>query len=1031
MRSQNLNTLLNQLKLIENKAVFFRDEVDGEVFADFSSDINKKLELIKPDAYYVFNNQPFILFFDLTSIKSLERETEIHKQVWSFDNSPIIFIIKATDIEVYNALNFIKENGKLERIKILDSKIQDQFSFWNLQSGATFEWFYQKHKATVLKKRVNHRLFENIKQTILILNEKYSLAEIIAKEIILKLIFIRYLIDREIKIDTNFIQGDEKEVIKRRKSFSELIKNPKKLVSFFKYLDTRFNGVLFKQDSIIELTQEQANILSKLFNPDGVTIEDKKNLFSDFDFQFEVFDFGIIPVELISGIYETLLDEETKNATSAVYTPPFLVDYILTQTVDKYFDENKSTSECKIFDPAMGSGIFLVQGLRRMIEREKELNPNDDNETFGEKIKKIAEQNLFGIDINPEAINVACFSIYVALLDYQEPGNIDVYKFPHLKDNNFFKAHFFDLTKEEIWKKIKSENVNFILGNPPWKNNSSPEHLDWLKKSKFDKIVSDKQIAQSYLIRIKDFVNENTTNALIVTSKVFYNNKAQKFKKYFLENSLVTEIFDLSPVRHLVFENADNPGAIVFFKVNWSKEELNSESIIKHISLKQNKYFNKFSKNLIIEKFDRKQIKQKFFIDNHWMFKVALYGNTLDYLLLNRIGKINFSIEDFVSKNYSIKSGNGIHKGTPKRYFTDLIGIPIIETDDIQKFYTPINEYTKTLKIDDVYLEAGRKKSLFEGNKILFTRRPKKETEISASICEKDSVFRNSAYGIPLGNNKDFVSQVYSYINTFLYTYYQYLTSSNWGVYNPEINLNEYLSFPYIEPNETQKAKLTSLVDDLLKPYKDFYNEYPNKVFQGEPNKGVLNEINSIIEEIYDIKGYEKDLIDYVLNVSRYQFQDSKQHLVSDFNEADYRNKETVLKSYVDVYIKEFEKIYDDSFFKVEIYELGSFITMNFIVLDEKPQNFEQIEFVKEVTDEKKLFEKLSTLSISKIASSTDSEFNLFIQKDIKGFEENSFYIIKPKEYKCWHRAMAWYDVAEFKEAIQKAELEHFKNESK
>ncbi|MFY7811401.1 MAG: hypothetical protein ACOVQ2_06710, partial [Flavobacterium sp.] len=76
---KSLKNLLNQLDLIENKAVFFRDEVDGEVFSDFSSDINKKLELIKPDAYYVFNNQPFILFFDLTSIKSIERETEIHK----------------------------------------------------------------------------------------------------------------------------------------------------------------------------------------------------------------------------------------------------------------------------------------------------------------------------------------------------------------------------------------------------------------------------------------------------------------------------------------------------------------------------------------------------------------------------------------------------------------------------------------------------------------------------------------------------------------------------------------------------------------------------------------------------------------------------------------------------------------------------------------------------------------------------------------------------------------------------------------
>ena len=1068
---KSLKNLLNQLDLIENKAVFFRDEVDGDIFNDFSSDINKKLDLIKPDAFYVFNKQPLILFFDLSSNKSLERETEIHKQVWSFDNSPIIFIIKTNEIEVYNALNFIKDKEKLEKINILESKIKDQFSFWNLQSGATFEWFYKKHKNTVIKKRVTQRLFENIKQTILILSEKYSLEEIVAKEIILKLIFIRYLIDREIKIDTAYIEGDEKEVIKRRKSFSELIKNSKKLVSFFKYLDTRFNGVLFKEDSIIELTQEQANILSKLFNPDGVTIEDKKNLFSDFDFQFEVFDFGIIPVELISGIYETLLDEETKNATSAVYTPPFLVDYILTQTVDKYFDENKSTSECKIFDPAMGSGIFLVQGLRRMIEREKELNPNDDNETFGRKIKKIAEQNLFGIDINPEAINVACFSIYVALLDYQEPGNIDVYKFPHLKEKNFFKSNFFtrkisendneDVKKElELYSSnletIKSNNLNFILGNPPWKRDKSDYHIGWLNENGIykKKEEGEKEIALSYLMRVNDFMSENTICSLIVTSTIFYNvsETTRYVKKNFFEKNSIQSILDLSAVRKLVFDGEkrvpvmgkdknirfDKNGNVLYknqkiispalnIQFKQFNKEYSENNPIHFKSIKQNKFFNKFTKALVIEKFDSKKILQKHFVENQWMFKVALYGNTLDYVFLKRLEQTKYKLFDQIDGKKVFK-GAGVKSNRGNDFADFLIGLPQIENKDVSFITTNISEENKVLTEDNVYYESGRNKELFYGSKILIKEQAKDESELLISFLEKDCSYKNGIWGI-CSQDTNLIKNLFSYLLSNLYTYFIYTISGSWGTSTrPQIRLDdEYLSFPFIEPSETQKNKLISLVNDLLKPYKDFYNKYPNMIFQSKPNEKVLAKINSIIEEIYDIKGYEKDLIDYVLKVSRYQFQDSKQYLVSDFNDLDHRNKEQVLKSYADVYIKEFEKIYDDSFFKVEIYELDGFITMNFIVFDEKPKNFEQIEFVNEVTDEKKLFEKLSTLSISKIASSTDSAFNLFIQKDIKGFEENSFYIIKPKEYKCWHRAMAWYDVAEFKEAIQKAELERIR----
>jgi hypothetical protein len=1018
----SLKTLLNQLNLIENKAVFFRDGENGEVFNNFSSDINKKLELIKPDAFYVFNNQPFILFFDLSSSNDKVRENEIHKQVWSFDNSPIIFVTKETGVTVYNALNYDKKEESLEEIKLTQDEIEDKFSFWNLQSGNSFEWFYDKHKKTVLKKRVNQQLFENIKQTILILKDNFNLEEGLAKILVLRLIFIRYLIDRKIKIDNSFIQGNENEILTRRKSLSELIANPTELVSFFDYLNNRFNGVLFK-DSNTELTTNQANILSKLFNPDGVSVEDKTNLFSNFDFQYDVFDFGIIPVELISGIYETLLDEETKNATSAVYTPPFLVDYILTQTTDKFFEDNKFTSECKIFDPAMGSGIFLVQGLRRMIEREKELNPNDNNHTFGNKIREIAERNLFGIDINEEAINVACFSIYVALLDYQEPGNIDQYIFPNLKDTNFFNAHFFDLTKKDVWDKIKSKNLNFILGNPPWKSNNSIEHLDWLKETKFDKIVSDKQIAQSFLIRVKDFIDNDTNIALIVTSKVFYNNKAKKFKEYFLKNNFLKECFDLSSVRRLVFENADNPAMILFFKSNFSKEIINYNSIVKHISLKQNVFFNKFSKKLVIEKFDKKQILQKHFIENEWMFKIALYGNTLDFLFLKKLGNIDVTIGDFIGNKNLFKPGNGIHKGTPKKYFKELVGLPIIETNDIKTYFTPVNEQTKILKIEDIFLEAGRKVELFQGNKILFTRRPKKETEISISLCEESAVFRNSAYGVPVGNENDFVSQIYSYLNSYIYTYYQYLTTSNWGVYNPEINLNEYLSFPYIEPSKHQASKLNLLVEDLIKPFKEHYKNYPFLNYEEEPNLNILENINSIIEEIYQIKGYEKDLIDYVLNISRYQFQESKQHLVSNFNDSDYRNRCDVLEKYADVYFHEFEKIYEEEFIQVEVYSLKHFIALNFVFLDKKPT--EKIIYP-DKKDEKEVLKSLAdNLSISQITDARNSDYNLFIQKDIKGFEKNSFYIIKPNEYKCWHRAMAWYDVAEFKETIEESELKN------
>jgi hypothetical protein len=95
---------------------------------------------------------------------------------------------------------------------------------------------------------------------------------------------------------------------------------------------------------------------------------------------------------------------------------------------------------------------------------------------------------------------------------------------------------------------------------------------------------------------------------------------------------------------------------------------------------------------------------------------------------------------------------------------------------------------------------------------------------------------------------------------------------------------------------------------------------------------------------------------------------------------------------------------------------------MNFVIKKEQPketvvysQNMDAVSVLKTLA---------KTLNISEIVNTSDPSKNLYIQNDTKGFEENSFYIIKPNEYKSWHRAMAWYDVAEFKEAIQKAEMD-------
>lgn len=1031
---QALNTLLSDLKLINN--VDFLNIDSNNFYFGYNNDLKHRIELIRPDAVYFFNAQPLILFFDLTAQK--RDLDELYKKVWSFDNTSIIFIIEKTEIKVFNALNYIKDNNQksLEEITLSQQEIKRLFNLWELESGKTWEWFQEKYIEGKRKKnekqRVKERLFSNIKQVREKLKQ-FELSENEANSLILRLIFIRYLIDRKIKIHDKLISGKVDDLNERRKSFIQLIKQPQQLNELFKLLNKRFNGVLFKETHIT-LNTQLAEYLSGVFSGE---LQGKDTLFDGFF--FEIFDFSIIPVEVISGIYESLIDPKTQNETSAIYTPSFLVDYILKDTVDEFLKVNKP-EDCTVFEVAVGSGIFLVQSLRRIIEKEIKLNGNKDNKVFAKKIKSFAENNLYGIDINEQALNVSCFSIYIALLDYLEPADINEYKFPELKGKNLFKANFFGKLDnnnklipaefESVMKKVKPK---FILGNAPWKKDKSKEHLDWVNSTKTysKKIKGELEIAQSFLLRTKEFLQEDTVCSLIVTSTIFYNvsTTTKEFKTDFLTSFKLTNFFDLSPVRRLIFEKKNSPATVVTYKLSQNKDY--NENVVKHQSVKSNIFLKNF-KILVIEKFDQKEILQKLFIENDWMFKVALYGNTLDYYFLKRLPK-NKEIRKFLKTN-NVNKGLGVIKvsdrsKTEPKYYPQYVGRKIIENENVLLNYTP--NIGKILKDKDVYFIRGRKSTLFDNEKLLLKEQCTDETYVSISYLESDSIYVNGVSGISF-DNSNLTKYIYSYFISNFVSYFLFLNSCSWGVgTRPAIRFkDEFLAFPFLESLD-YKTQLIHLVEKFLNSFKVYYSKQlktnnlefellPTNLNELEPpiNKAILNIVNNLINEIYEVKEHEKDLIDYVLNVSRFQFQESKQDLFT--HKVD--NEKGFLEKYAEVYLKEFSGIYTDEFIQVEIFPLEHFIAMNFVMKKEKPKKF--IDYSEDKDAESVLRTLANTLSISEVVNTSDPTKNLYIQKDIKGFEENSFYIIKPNEYKSWHRAMAWYDVAEFKEAIQKAEID-------
>jgi hypothetical protein len=1093
------------------EGIVFSKDYDSE-FAKETADLltNK----IKPDAvYYAITKlekdaqgnilpeykEPQILFYDFSQeTDNIEKNKKIeaaHKAAWNYDKPLCFMYFSATDLRIYNAFSYSEKTKTTKKIEITTEvetteleTIYKKFSFWALQSSKVWEDLATSEESenkaeknkTIFKKRVTDILLQNI-QTLYqkLIGETLKKEEkpiekplqpIFANKLLLRLIFIRYLIDRDVNFkNTDLFEHCATPAQKQAKLY-EIIANKVSLQALFKYFHTHFEGNLFDTTKDEDLDEEiHLHTLRNIF--EGKVAKNEY-------YQWNIFDFAIIPIETISGIYENILESSIKKKDAAVYTPPFVADYILDNLVKKHIAKTKS---CKILDPACGSGIFLVQTYRRIVQERLKAENLDINTLI-----KIAEENLYGIDKNGEALNVALFSVYIAILDFLKPFEIENgVKLPDLIGKNLFCNNFFntnDANKPlEIWVEKRQEVVkqetheyneilrrkdlvlDFIVGNPPWIVNSNSkdnknidkEHQQYLKDNTSYKKISD-NISQSFVLRAKDFAKpDHTQICFIVTSKAFYNLGADGFKKYVFENFIVSHITDFSVVRRLLFSGADNPALALSYSIP-SDKSLVTNNVVNYLGIKNNIFISKFRK-LVINAADIKKIKQSLFVEEMLSLKILLYGNFIDFEYVNFVKSNSILLENFL-KSKGINYGDGIkgltvaaekeiREKAAKRKdksltkaeiitltpYDEIRNIPIIETDAIKPFYSHpdmsnlpkirISEKNKNLPekdrlVNDLILKSGRNINLYRGCKVIF-RRPKDVTYIMATYIEVDAVYRTKVYGIAVTEgNEATLKELYGIFISNFFGYYQFLTSSSWGIYKPEIYGDEYFSFPY--KSIVNKTIFVDLVNLFIERCKEWYKHNTN---ESELLKEVqtweeYQQINNIVNATYQITEKEQDSMAYILDIARYEFQ-GEAKIAANITRQPTREE---LKKYAQVFVDYYGKVYNGEnwYFQVQIYEFEYFVTMKFNLLDQNPQEVIRFETNNNnVFHEQQLFEILAnhlTLDYYELSNT------IFIQKDVKGFEKDFFYIIKPKQIKSWHKAIANQDVLSFRKLMRNSQ---------
>ena len=942
--------------------------------------------LHKMSALFVFGGKPLMFFFE----NPQDRES-LFKAIWNLNEVPIVIILEDANVEVYNGFKYEKELNSLSRIG--DVRALEELEYFKIVTGRSWEE-YKAHLA--YHNRVDYYLLKNIESA----QRQMQVTGVVrnlANRLIGKMIFLRYLTDRHVMIS---FEG-RKQVL-TNDDLLALLQDKTRLADLFETLQDKnkgFNGDLFKisRDELASVSDTALQVLVRLLSSDDLESNSRS--------LFDVYDFSILPVEFISNVYERFIGKENQESEGAYYTPYFLVDYMIENTVALHL-ANTSDSSCKVLDPACGSGIFLVETLRRIIDHYKAYAPPEElqGQVFQDTLRKLAKDNIFGIDSDESAVQVAAFSVYLTLLDYQQPADISTFRFPNLLGTN--------LVCQDAFTEVPFTGIKFdyILGNPPWNrgrierdkegNEIKAEYEKYINRRARaegrEKIIGNKEIAQAFVVRTFDFMSDDTVSSLVLTSKVLYNSQSVHFRNYLLEHALVDSVLELSSVRKEVFSQSSDPSVAPACVLIYHRKSVNSPSsshLVTHTAVKPSVFFTLF-KVLTVEKADIQHVRQDLLAEFDYLWKILLYGSYLDFQFMKRLKALNNIRKEM--KRRGFVEGQGVTRGKEHNRTYDIshrVGQKKIEAEDLLPYVVRPSDAIWQLP----RAQWGRKDILFKSPLMLVRKSTGTDYTCRAAVVSEDAVYTDAVTGIH-GDSLDVLRNIAGLLNSSLFPYYALMNLSSVGIEREQAHNIEKFSLPYLEGGISKHVELIEL---LYKELQTASIEVQNTIEkQIEDEKKAIDDC--IIRELGMTKE-EQSLVNYAVNYT-IPLATGKPVVKGIHNNTTGQN---MLKAYVNVFLERFNGQFGEGTCLNYVCEIsGSHVMIRFFVqTEEKKPEFKTVG----LDAMERFLLSLSTESLSD---------NLYLRKDVRGFEKEGFYIVKPCDQRLWHPAVAYVDVEEFVEAI-------------
>jgi len=265
-------------------------------------------------------------------------------------------------------------------------------------------------------------------------------------------------------------------------------------------------------------------------------------------------------------------DNKERKATGSYYTPDYIVQYIVKETLGPLV-KGKSSKEIlklKVCDPAMGSGHFLSGALEFLTEAYLKAFDSELTEgellSFPEAKRVVLDSSIYGMDINPRAVKLAKMSLW---LESAYQGN----KLERLDDQ------LVNIDSLSIATKDIKHRYSAIVGNPPWGASvaSVPTHL-------YPRGITKPRLHESFVDFIflsLRLIHSGGKAGIIIPNVLFYQNDFSGVREYLAGAKMMSRVIDLGDNR---FKNVIAASGILMLgkgksSIYFGAEDRNEESI--------------------------------------------------------------------------------------------------------------------------------------------------------------------------------------------------------------------------------------------------------------------------------------------------------------------------------------------------------------------------------------------------------------------------------------------------------------------